>query len=209
MKIIFISDTHGQHAKLNLASADMIIHCGDISSRGNITEVTDFLNWFSSLKYEYKIFIAGNHDFFFEKASTTEIETILPNNIIYLNDSGITVNGINIWGSPIQPWFYDWAFNRKRGKQIQKHWNLIPTNTDILITHGPPLNILDRTQDGTHVGCQNLLDKIQNINLRVHAFGHIHEAYGIHQKSSTTFINASVLDLKYKISNEAILFEYE
>ena len=46
--------------------------------------------------------------------------------IIFLNDSGCVLENIKIWGSPVQPWFYDWAFNRTRGAEIKKHWDLIP-----------------------------------------------------------------------------------
>tara|TARA_Y100000296_G_C5174834_1_gene259491 strand:- start:2061 stop:2591 length:531 start_codon:yes stop_codon:yes gene_type:complete len=67
-----------------------------------------------------------------------DIELLRSCGIKYLNDSSITIDGIKFWGSPIQPWFHDWAFNRKRGNEIRKHWELIPTNTDVLLTHGPP-----------------------------------------------------------------------
>lgn len=61
MKILFISDTHGQHRKLkNLPSADFLIHAGDVSKRGEDHEIEDFINWFLKLNYQYKIFIAGN-----------------------------------------------------------------------------------------------------------------------------------------------------
>ncbi len=208
MKIVFISDTHGQHGQLNLPAGDIIIHCGDVSKRGGKTEIQTFLNWFAGLDFQYKIFIAGNHDFFFEDAQKDEIENLIPENIIYLNDSGITVEGIKIWGSPVQPWFYDWAFNRKRGKEIKKHWDLIPADTDILITHGPPFQILDKTKSGEYVGCEDLLYRVTETSIRVHAFGHIHEAYGEIKKEETTFINASVLDERYNLCHEPIVYIY-
>lgn len=48
MNIVCISDTHNQHAKLNdiLPDGDMIIHAGDISLRGSLAEIQDFLQWF-------------------------------------------------------------------------------------------------------------------------------------------------------------------
>ena len=65
MKILFLSDTHSQHRKLkNLPEADMVIHAGDVSKTGRDHEVEDFMRWFSALDYKYKVFIAGNHDFF-------------------------------------------------------------------------------------------------------------------------------------------------
>jgi len=128
LKIISISDTHGKHKGLTLPDADMIIHAGDITSNGDELQVKSFLNWFSNLNIQHKIFIAGNHDFYFERNPTEGIQKLIPENIIYLNDQLITIDGINIWGSPITPWFFDWAFNRERGEDIKKHWDLIPTN---------------------------------------------------------------------------------
>ncbi len=205
MKLICISDTHGKHKDLILPKGDMIIHAGDVSSRGSEFEIKTFLNWFSSLDFKYKIFIAGNHDFYFENKTKRSIKEIIPENVIYLNDSSINIEGLNIWGSPIQPEFFNWAFNRQRGEEILLHWNLIPNNIDILITHGPPLGILDRTiRDGISVGCEDLLNIIKAKKPKYHIFGHIHEAYGIVVKPETTFINASVLNERYLLVNKPI-----
>ena len=168
MKFVIISDTHGQHKNLTLPKGDVIIHAGDISQRGKESEIIDFLNWFKDLDFKYKIFIAGNHDFFFEKTSENDIQKIIPENIIYLCDSGVEVEHIKIWGSPITPWFYDWAFNRPRGAQIAHHWQLIPLDTDILITHGPAFGKLDKTTRGENVGCEDLLKSIKEIKPKIH-----------------------------------------
>lgn len=94
MKIIAISDTHGSHRKLELPEGDLIIHAGDISKRGLKAEVLDFLDWFGELDFEHKILIAGNHDFFFESETKEDVLKVIPSNVIYLNDSGITIDGI-------------------------------------------------------------------------------------------------------------------
>ena len=208
MKIVCISDTHGLHKSVSLPKGDMIIHAGDVTNRGEKYEVIDFLNWFKTLDFKHKIFIAGNHDFFFEKASPDEIEELIPSDVIYLNDSGITIEGINIWGSPVQPWFYDWAFNRQRGEEIQKHWDKIPEETDILITHGPAYEVLDLTNKNEAVGCENLLNTIKKIKPKVHLAGHIHEAYGTTKKFGVDFINASVLNIRYEVTNAPITIAY-
>lgn len=208
MKFIAISDTHGQHTKLSLPEGDVIIHAGDISGRGTENQVRDFIEWFSSLDYQYKIFIAGNHDFFLEKVCETEIHKLIPENVIYLNDSGIEIEGIKIWGSPVQPWFHDWAFNRQRGADIKRHWDLIPHNTDVLITHGPVKGILDQTVYGQEVGCEDLLEAVKRINPSFHVCGHIHEAYGEQISDGTRFINASILNEDYFLVNSPVEFEF-
>lgn len=207
MKFVIISDTHGQHNNLSLPKGDVLIHAGDISQRGEENEIIDFLNWFSNCDFKYKIFIAGNHDFFFEETLEKDIQKIIPENIIYLCDSGVEVENIKIWGSPITPWFFDWAFNRHRGNQIEYHWQLIPSDTDILITHGPVFGKLDKTSRGENVGCEDLLHIIESIKPKVHICGHIHEGYGQTTSSKTKFINASVLDEKYALVNPPITFE--
>lgn len=207
MKFLALSDTHGKHRLLkNLPKADVIIHAGDVSRDGAEHSIQDFLNWFSKLDYAHKIFIAGNHDWFFEEESAGYINRIIPEHVVYLNDSGTSINGINIWGSPITPTFYNWAFNRERGKEINKHWKLIPENTDILVTHGPPAGILDFIAGG-NVGCEHLLKKVKKIKPKYHVFGHIHEAHGSLVGKDTCFINASILDDHYQLAYAPIVFD--
>jgi Icc-related predicted phosphoesterase len=209
MNILFISDTHGLHHHIqNLPPADMIIHAGDVSAKGRDYEVEDFLQWFGDLNYKYKVFIAGNHDFWFEDKLLKHVQQMLPQNTYYLCDSGVEIEGIRLWGSPINPWFYDWAFNRNRGFEIRKYWKLIPHDTNILITHTPPFGILDTTTRGVHTGCEDLLNIIKVINPKYHLFGHIHENYGMMQSEETTFINGSLLNEHYDIQNEPIVFHY-
>ncbi|WP_338760779.1 metallophosphatase domain-containing protein [Bernardetia sp. ABR2-2B] len=212
MQIIFISDTHGQHKNLHLPKLEgrktMLIHTGDISKRGKEDEIKDFLEWFEVQDYTYKIFIAGNHDFLFE-TNPSLAESFIPENIIYLNNSSVEVEGIKIWGSPITPRFYDWAFNCDRGEKIRNYWQQIPLDTDILLTHGPAYGILDQTIQGLKVGCEELIQVVEKVKPKIHAFGHIHEAYGMIQKSDTTFINVSVLDIRYKLVNQPILIDWK
>ena len=94
-----------------------------------------------------------------------------------------------------------------RGPPILEKWNLIPADTDILLTHGPPYKILDTCSDGFDAGCKDLLDKVLEIKPIVHLFGHIHEAYGETQINKTHYINASVLNVNYELVNEPVMFE--
>lgn len=207
MKIVAISDTHGLHRQVVLPKGDMLLHSGDVSNIGTLNGIVDFLNWFSQQDFTHKIFIAGNHDFYFENVSPQDLAELIPDNVIYLNDSGVTVEGIHIWGSPVTPRFGNWAFNRDRGAEIDRHWQQIPTNTDILLTHGPPHGILDKTYSDLQVGCAMLLQKINQIQPKYSIFGHIHEAAGQVQKNNIHFINASVVNLRYQVVNPPVVFE--
>jgi len=205
LKFVFISDTHSKHHSIKIPKADVLIHAGDVSQRGKKEEVIDFLQWFSKQKIQHKIFIAGNHDFFFEHASKEEIRSIIPENVIYLNDSETRINGIKIWGSPVTPWFFNWAFNKKRGEEIRKHWDLIPADTDILVTHGPAYGFLDAISNEQHVGCQDLLRRVLIVKPKIHVCGHIHESFGSIRRSEIQFINASQVDELYQLVNAPVV----
>jgi len=86
-----------------------------------------------------------------------------------------------------------------RGNEIEKHWKLIPNDTDILITHGPPYGILDKTFQNSDVGCVNLLEKVEIVQPKYHIFGHIHEGFGTSKLNNTTYINTASLDFNYKL----------
>jgi predicted phosphohydrolase len=185
---------------------DVLLHAGDLSLRGTLPEIVPQLEWLSSLSHPYKIFIAGNHDFFFEDYPG-QVATLLGKfpDLIYLQDSEVRVGGIKIWGSPWQPEFNNWAFNLERGEPLREKWALIPEDTDILITHGPPYGILDYANfSAEHCGCENLFERIVSIRPKVHLFGHIHEGAGVLNQEATTYINASVLDDEYAPNKQNI-----
>lgn len=207
MTLTLISDTHFRHSQLELPGGDMLIHAGDLCGQGTEGEALAFLRWFGEQPYSHKIFIAGNHDWFFEEYDKAYIDKVIPKNIHYLNDSGVEIEGLKIWGSPVQPEFCDWAFNRKKGADINKHWKLIPKGTDILITHGPPFGILDTTASNYNAGCEMLLKKVNQIKPKLHVFGHIHEGYGMIEKGETIFANASSVNLHYQLVNAPIVLE--
>lgn len=208
MKVICISDTHSKHLQIperylanETGDISMIIHAGDMSGRGYPTEIDNFLKWYDGLNFKHKILIAGNHDFYFEERSQGEIRAMLAKypNIIYLNDSGIEIEGIKIWGSPVQPWFYNWAFNRK-GDEIIPHWDKIPDDTNILITHGPIRGYLDMTAGGEAAGCPRLRTRVEQLkDLKLHVSGHIHEGYGRYDfDSGAVYVNASTVNYRYE-----------
>lgn len=197
MQITIIADTHGLHHNLKLAAGETLIHAGDITEYGTEEEVIDFIKWFDQQPFKHKIFIAGNHDLFLEACTKIALQKLLPPNIIYLQNSGVIIEGITIWGSPISPYFLGMAFNKKRGNAIKKVWNKIPTNTNVLITHTPPKGIMDNG-----LGCEDLLQCVQQIKPILHIFGHIHQQYGMQDINQTRFINAAVVDDKNVMLND-------
>ena len=118
------------------------------------------------------------------------------------------MEGFKIYGSPITPTFYNWAFMCDRGEQIKRYWDMIPENTDILISHGPPFGILDL--NGTeHCGCEELAKRIPQLkNLNMAIWGHIHSGRGIVDTTEgLLMMNASVLDNNYKLVHQPYLID--
>lgn len=207
LKFVAISDTHCRHRTLRLPKGDVLLHAGDISYKSNRAEVADFLGWFAEQPFSHKIFIAGNHDFFFEKEKIDVIRRMLPDGVQYLKDEAICINGVKIWGSPYTPWFYRWAFNKRRGGPLAQHWSHIPPDADILLTHGPVYGILDMVLNGESAGDKDLLKKVLDIKPKVHVCGHIHESYGTIKRHGIRFVNACMLNERYELANKPITFD--
>lgn len=195
-RIVLISDTHGQHDRLEVPDGDILIHAGDISHFGELEDVEAFDAWLAELPHRHKIMIAGNHDFAFERRAA-EAEALIEH-ATYLRDAGVTVEGLEIWGSPWTPEFFQWAFMLPRGEELAAKWAQIPESTDVLVTHGPPAGILDRTHTGKEAGCEALRERVAELRPALHVFGHIHEARGTDRREGadggrgdTLFVNAS------------------
>ena len=209
MKLTIISDMHTDYRLLDLSSADVLIVAGDIDTYYGQPSLYQFNCWLERQPFTHKIIVAGNHDRYLAEAGYKSVQKQLTNGI-YLENSSVTVEGIKFYGSPITPTFLDWWFMADRDK-ISKYWDMIPNDTDVLITHGPPYGILDYVNNtyniDHHVGCKSLLQKVNEIKPMIHCFGHIHCGYGIYKTEHTTFINASIMDESYTPVNKPITIE--
>lgn len=207
MKIVIISDTHSRHHDIRVPDGDVLVHAGDATFNGTQAEIASFGYWFGNLPHKHKIFIAGNHDWLFQTMRPLALGALrsFDEKIHYLEDSGVEIDGIKFWGSPWQPEFFNWAFNLPRGKQLERHWDMIPENTDVLITHSPPCGILDWSiRDRQHTGCRDMLAAVLRVRPQVHAFGHIHGSYGTKELHGTKFVNACICTEKYMPTNKPI-----
>jgi calcineurin-like phosphoesterase family protein len=209
MRWVFISDTHSLHSGLSIPDGDVLVHAGDFMNSGTRPEeLLSFADWFKAQNHTVKICISGNHDILAEKHGSLVREALGPT-VTYLEDSGTLVGNIKVWGSPVTPRFgIGWGFNRDRGFAISQHWRMIPEDTHVLITHGPPDGMLDETPDGTHVGCFDLTRRLEALHdLKLHVFGHIHHSYGRRDVKDLTFVNASVCNERYRPVNAPYVIE--
>jgi Icc-related predicted phosphoesterase len=206
MRLVGTSDCHGKLHQATIPEGDVLILGGDILANHSgdtntdaaiqLNELRELDAYCGNLGFKYVIMIAGNHDWLFER--NRGAHQVLKN-IAYLEDSGIEIDGVKFWGSAHQPWFYDWAFNHPRnGRALEHYWSLIPRDTDVLITHGPPFGILDLPfGKGDPAGCELLLTRVKEVKPRVHIFGHIHGSYGKQQIGTTLFVNACLCNELY------------
>jgi Icc-related predicted phosphoesterase len=153
--------------------------------------------------------ICGNHDWLGERNPQLMRQMCLDNGITYLEHSSVEIEGNVIFGSAYTPEFGGWAYNVPRGQPLKEKWAQIPDNTNILITHGPPMGILDVVPNPPRkrAGCQDLYNRIQELKqLKLHVFGHLHMNHGYIKVNDITYINASICTEEYKPINEPIIF---
>ncbi len=172
-----------------MPEADVLVHSGDFTMGGSDMEALDFLEWLCDLPYKHKIFIAGNHDDCMIDASLEG----LPDNVHYLHNSGIIIDGVFFYGVPMLAEFGDGEM------KLMERYDLIPDNVDVLITHRAPLGILDSVDGKIHYGSPMLLDKVKSAKPKMHLFGHTHDAYGNMNWNGIAFYNSSLVDSKYDL----------
>ena len=126
VRFVCVSDTHSSLPSQTLPDGDCLIHAGDFSNTGLPSEVEAFAAWLESQPHARKLVIAGNHDLTLdpdsyprthrrfghrEEHDCAAVRARLEAAAEYLCDSGATVDGVRVWGSPWQPAFCGWAFN--------------------------------------------------------------------------------------------------
>jgi len=184
MKIVIISDTHGLHDDLPEIDGDVLIHCGDFERAAELD------SWFGTKNFGSTIVVPGNHDH-------DAAEKIAENQSVFFNaemliDRSIEIEGLVFYGSPWINELEGAAFSLEHD-EIAIKWKAIPENTDVLITHIPPKGILDLARNGENWGCELLAQRVLEMNLRFHCFGHVHHSYGVDDRNGITFANASCI----------------
>ena len=190
IKVVCIADTHN-HRPI-LPPGDVLLHAGDLTKRGSFKEIQAQLSWISSQPHTFKVVIAGNQDVLFDKAylaaendrfsvtkgySAADLDF---GSVIYLQDSATTLDfpelgrRLTVHGSPWTPQHMHSAFQYPRNNDFWSK-NVIPDNTDILLTHGPPWGHLD---GALHLGCRYLAQAVEELRPRLVVCGHVHAGYG-------------------------------
>lgn len=199
MLICAVSDLHGTLP--DVPPCDLLLVGGDVCPLNDHHPAaqaewldTAFRAWLDRVPANHVVGVCGNHDFVFQ-----QLPEALPTGLrwTYLQDSGCEVLGLKLWGTPWQPWFFDWAFNLYE-PELKAKWDLIPDGTDVLVLHGPPRGYGDEVARGERTGSPSLLERIRRVRPKLAVFGHIHEGRGEWNLDGTVLANVSILDEKYR-----------
>jgi Icc-related predicted phosphoesterase len=204
-KICCLSDLHGDFPRI--PDCDLLLLSGDYCpwKEDHWWYRENLVPWIeeTAARGITIVGIAGNHDYAF-----CPKPTLIPKMPWhYLDDSGVTVHGLKIWGTPWQPIYADWAFNAEE-EVLEKKWELIPPDTDILLVHAPPRGYGDLSLKGNvKTGSPSLTARIEKIQPKLVVCGHIHEGYGQYQLGNTLIINAAQMDWMRKPTNPVVRIE--
>ena len=208
MKLVIVSDTHCQQFPIE-EEGDVLIHCGDHTFHGKAHESWEALNWLSNVgTFKHRLFIAGNHEVGWENEEDRNFLIARFPALTYLHDNGVTIDGIKFWGSPYQPTYFNWAFQKGRN-ELYAHWEAIPDDVDVLITHGPPCGFGDMNTHDERFGDQALLERVLKVKPQIHCYGHAHSGYGEYFFEGIHFINAAVLNEGYMKERDPVVVEID
>jgi hypothetical protein len=203
LDIAFLGDTHELHREVLIPPATILIHTGDFTMFSRSARaIEDFNTWLGELPHRHKILILGNHEVSWQWDPS--MQRMITNARLLLNE-GITIDGLRVWGAAPTP-LYGPPFGYGTERQQRRFCAGIPEDTDVLVTHGPALGILDAAPgDNRHSGHPELLKAVRRIVPCIHVFGHIHAGYGMLESEETIFVNAALLDAHGGIGHPPLL----
>ena len=200
--LVLIADTHELHREVDVPPGDILIHAGDFTMFSKrLSAIEDFDRWLGELPHAHKLVCPGNHESFLE--ADPGRRSAISNAALLINE-GIEIEGLRFWSSPVTP-LYGGAFGMCSPEVRARHWADVP-GVDVLITHGPPLGILDRSPgQQEHMGDPELLKAVQRLRPLLHVFGHAHGAYGQAEIGETLFVNSALLGVDGAITHRALV----
>ncbi|KAG1819509.1 Metallo-dependent phosphatase-like protein [Suillus subaureus] len=227
-RFVCISDTHSR--TFHIPAGDVLLHAGDLSSWGSLSQLIITVEWLKSLDHPVKIMVAGNHDLCLDKNWAQPIYGLLPEEVqqarTYVRSQAAA--GLyyiehepfrfmlpsgrewKVYGSPAAPLYARGSFQYETTDEARVIYNRIPKDTEILITHTPPFMTLDTTSKGKHAGCHVLSNKLAELrNCRLHVFGHIHECAGAQINTDDPFrlVDSVSVNAAMAVTKKAIVVD--
>lgn len=213
MKITFISDTHNNHENIEIKPCDVLVHCGDGSTHGEHEELYNLFGWLAQQPAKDVIYVPGNHDIAFEKdwlntkgycekvfelASTANLHIVTKGFVKICGKSFFCYSYMHKYGN--------WAFMRDEQWLKDDIARLPVEDVDVLVTHAPPHGILDTNLNELHCGTKPINKLVSMMSPKIHAFGHIHESYGVKETSYINFVNAAMTSHGGGVSRQPITY---
>mmetsp|Transcript_26479 Transcript_26479/g.49636 ORF Transcript_26479/g.49636 Transcript_26479/m.49636 type:complete len:258 (-) Transcript_26479:454-1227(-) len=216
LRVVIISDTHNDHRTLDVPAGDVLIHAGDFTNFGRKEHVKDFNAWLGDLPHPHKIVVNGNHE---NNAPWKQSVRALLSNAVFLKDEGTRIPRIRKDGAPcaeedaLLVYGTEFFWPMKDGAR-NPHYEAIPADTQVLITHGPVAGYVD----GDY-GCPAMRERCEQLALgsgggrgplRLVVSGHIHKAYGRATGTGpchgVEFVNAASCEHR-KVTNPPIVVD--
>ena len=173
LRLVVISDTHGYEQGLTpggttLPDGDILLHLGDFAIDSSIKKknkaIEKFDAWLALQPHRTKIVLRGNHDPF-------SVHFPLSGSNFFSRPKSIAIDGkLTMTLVP-----YTSARN------LSSSWRKLPMFCDVIASHSPPKNVLDKCYNGANAGCQSLRSKVERMIAgppHLWLCGHIHEARG-------------------------------
>lgn len=198
VKIAAMSDTHGRHREIQVPEADILVHCGDFTNMGEEEEVVEFADWLASLPHKHKIVVPGNHELCLDASrkllySPTAMERLSSVAHVLIN-RGTEVEGIKFYGSP-NVWGSK-VFGITNDTEALEVFGKIGDDVDILLTHSPPLGVMDLSFTGERIGCDILLHTVvDKVQPAVHLYGHAHGDWDFKRMYGIYFANVASVNM--------------
>ena len=203
MKAVVLSDNHTNY-DFETPEGDILIHCGDFTFHGNPKEMEKFKNYLKKQPHEHKLFIFGNHEKV-EKEITYWREYLEDGTgAKCIHEKAYGIGDLNFFGSSYTPQFMNWGFMQDEETR-ERYWENMIEGMDVLVTHGPPMGIMGKIEDGTEIGCEYLRKFVDRVKPKYHFFGHNHAGAGVTSRNGTLFVNAAILTEHYQKSKPPIV----
>ena len=201
IRVVVLGDTRERHNEVTVPPGDILIHTGDFSLLGrNLNAVVDFNAWLGRLPHKHKIVVYGDQELPLD--SDPSMRGIIRNARVLLNQF-VEIEGLRIWGAAAAPLY---SPSSADANHRQRLFEKIPPAIDILITHGPPLGILDCPPgEMVHAGHPEVLEAAKRAQPCFHLFGHVQGAYGTRKIRRTTFVNACLCEPGGVLSQEPVV----
>jgi len=218
-RFIMTADTHGKLPTLQEGEYDFLCVAGDIaphykknwsysdyfeSMLNEKSEAIDqkkwmaetFLTWSTGFESKNLVLLNGNHDFYDASDLFQNYTCNTPKTMV--------IDGVKFGFLPGMPKVSDMWFDEISEDEFDLRISKIDRDIDVLISHCPPSQILDKDENGSRWGSRPIYKAIFGLRgmephfnkLKLHIFGHVHthlsrEEHEIDENRKVKFINAS------------------